>query len=168
MNYNKESSAYDLSAFQTKQSSVVKPNLQVIGKSKSTSVKAISLGTMLLGLLIIGMLAATLYSNALINELGNEISTANKEYTTLISENRKLATNLECKVSLKNIETYAKENLGLSKIEPYQIEYVNMSPEDKIEYVKGEQEDKIAQKLISGVSQFIQIDKTNDNDKTDK
>lgn len=150
------SSAYDLSAFQTKQSSVVKPNLQVIERTKqSTLNKGLSVTTVLFAVFIIAMIAATLYSNALINELGNQISASNKEYATLVSENKKLNANLECKMSLKNVETFAKDDLGLAKMEAYQIKYVNMSPEDKIEYKKEEQQDKITDKLLNSVSALI-------------
>ena len=161
MSYRSNNLAYDLSQFETKSSSVNKSNLEVITNKKhiNRNERALGFGNAFLFLLIAGMIGAIIYSNALINELGTQVSQATKEYTTLLSENKRLTANLESKISLKNIETYAEEELGLSKMEEYQIQYINMAPEDKIEYVKNEADDNMTDKLLKSISGFISKEK---------
>lgn len=50
----------------------------------------------------------------------------------LLAENERLQTSIESRMSLRNIEDIAKNELGLSELEPYQVTYVNRCGGDKI------------------------------------
>ena len=159
--------AYDLSDYNERKINSESPDLRVIKGRNDKSSLGMSFGTIVIALLLIGLIAATLYSNAVINELGNQINKANEEYSQLVSQNKKLTAVLESKVSLKNVENIAKDKLGLAKMEPYQIEYVNLLPEDKIEYIKDNKEEKITERILNSVNNFITKD-SNKKDKNDK
>lgn len=160
--------AYDLSDYSERKFSGQGSDLRVIKGKNDKSSLGMNFGTIAIALLLIGLIAATLYSNAVINELGNQINKANEEYTQLVSQNKKLTAVLESKVSLKNVENIAKDKLGLAKMEPYQIEYVNLLPEDKIEYIRDNKEEKISEKILNSVNHFIAKDnkKKGDEDET--
>lgn len=53
-----------------------------------------------------------MYSRAQLNELGAKVNSATKELEILKSENIRLQTELEEKISLKNVEEYATVELG--------------------------------------------------------
>ena len=160
--------AYDLSDYEKEQYSSDSELKVIKGRNKKSS-SGMSVGTIAVVLLLIGLIAATLYSNAVINELGNQINKANTEYAQLVSQNKKLTAVLESKVSLKNVESIASDKLGLAKMEPYQIEYVNLLPEDKIEYIKDNKEEKITEKIMKSVNSFIakDNDENKQNDQSD-
>lgn len=78
-------------------------------------------------------LTSVIYTQAVLTEVGENINAASRELENLKSENGRLSAQLESQLSLRNIEQYAAVNLGLSKLEPDQIEYVNLSGGDKTE-----------------------------------
>ena len=148
-------SAYDLSAYEKRKTADNTPELKVVKNENSKKEAFLNAKAFLLGVFVLVIVASTLYNNAIINELGNQILKANQDYAELIGENKKMTAILESKVSLKNVEEYAKENLGLSKMEQYQIEYVNLLPNDKIECIKENKEETISDKIFNRISRFF-------------
>ncbi len=142
-------SAYDLSAFEKRKSH----ELKVIKNEKhpKESILARS-GVFFLVAFLLIIVASTLYNNAIINELGNQIVELNQEYAELVGENKKMTAVLESKVSLKNVEEYAKENLGLAQMEQYQIEYINLLPNDKIISIKAILKENLVQNVEKNIN----------------
>ena len=135
-----QSAAYDLSAYEPKPRrntpprTSPQPQVRVISKRSPQELarpKALFKGFCVAALLasIIGML---LYSNAVLNELSNQIAAERSRQELLLSENNRLQASLESKMSLRSIEDVARTELGLSEMEPYQITYVNRCDGDKI------------------------------------
>lgn len=83
-------------------------------------------------LMFAAMLSAIIYSNAKLSEITNQISTLNVVHSNYVSENKKLAADIESKMSLRNVEEIAVNELGLSKLEPYQVQYIYRSEGDVI------------------------------------
>lgn len=118
-----------------------KPKMELVNKPKKTlnqvkremhasalqSAKIIAISIFLLS-----MLSALLYGRIKVDELDRQISAAETKITTAQSENVRLNMQLDSMISLKNVEEYAQTNLGMVKMESYQIEYIDLSGADKV------------------------------------
>ncbi len=118
-----------------------KPKMELVKKPKKTlnqvkremhasalqSAKIIAISVFLLS-----MLSALLYGRIKVDELDRQISAAETKITTAQSENVRLNMQLDSMISLKNVEEYAQTNLGMVKMESYQIEYIDLSGADKV------------------------------------
>ena len=58
----------------------------------------------------------------------------------LQAEEERLNTELEFKLSNKNVEEIASRNLGLAKLEKYQVDYIDMSSEDVVTLKQDKEE----------------------------
>lgn len=83
-------------------------------------------------LLLLTMLSALLYGRFKVDELDREISNINTQITAAQSENVRLNMQIDSVISLKNVEDYAQTKLGMVKMENHQIEYIDLSGEDKV------------------------------------
>ena len=124
-----------------KAKAVRKPKLEIVEKPKKTyeqvkkemtvtarqTVVAIGLAT-----LFIVMIAMLLVGRFRGDELDREILSLNAQITAAESENVRLNMEIDSVISLKNVEEYAITNLGMVKMEGNQIEYIDLSGEDKI------------------------------------
>lgn len=97
------------------------------------SIKAVSVGvvvTVFVGVIIQGQVQLT--------ELNQKISNA----TTTLSEQESLYTQMQMKVDSKlsstTVEDYAKTQLGMSRADSYQKEYISLSQEDKAEVAQSD------------------------------
>ncbi len=73
-----------------------------------------------------------LYNQARLNEIGIQISDRTEKLRILSSEQARLSSEIETNMSIRNIEAVATE-MGLSKIEDYQVESFNLSEGSRIE-----------------------------------
>lgn len=136
MAHSYHSAAYDLSRYEPKAAIPhQQPRLQVV-EPRPASHRGLTGAEIFRGGLIIGVLALAmsmvLYSNAILTELSDQIYTENEKLTVMVSENQRMSAELEGKMSLRNIEDYAQSTMGLAKMEPYQVRYVNRCEGDKI------------------------------------
>lgn len=76
-------------------------------------------------LILFAMLAAVLYGENMKNQLTHEIAGIEKKLDIANSENTRLNMQLNALVSIDKIEQYATEQLGMVKLNKYQIAYVN-------------------------------------------
>lgn len=67
------------------------------------------------------------------NEVTIEKTKKNKEYEQLVSQGELLEVEIERKYSLGNVEKIATEQLGMVKLQPYQIHTVNLAEGDNVE-----------------------------------
>ncbi len=121
-----------------------RPQVTVIQGSKQKAKQLLIIGVrpmkIVLTCLLLGMIASVcLCCKAVLTETVNEISVAVKELEVLQSENVRLNMELEAMVSLKNIEEYATEQLGLSKLEKYQVSYVTLDEGERVVTTQGDQ-----------------------------
>ena len=87
----------------------------------------------LLFALVMLVFSVIVYNNMVLTELNEELATARREYEQLMDENGRMQVELEGKMSLRNIEQYAAEQMGMSKMEAYQIQYVDLGGDNKCE-----------------------------------
>ena len=125
-----QSAAYDLSIYEPKPSrKEEQAQLRIVARHSAAEIarpKAIAKAASMIVLLTVS-LCMMLYSNATLTELSDQIASAQ-----LLSENERLLTSIESKMSLRNVENIARNELGLSEMEPYQITYVNRCGGDMI------------------------------------
>lgn len=162
--YNKYDD-FDFSAFEPKQSSFErnaarkldtapkrnisynkKPDMKLIERPRKSLMQAKSemkhgnaraLTILGVAVVLLVMISALLYGRIKVDELDRQIQRKNNELKAAQSENVRLNTTLDSMISLKNVEEYAQNNLGMVKMDNHQIEYIDLSGEDKAS-VSGE------------------------------
>ena len=88
---------------------------------------------------ILAIVAAVLYNNVILTELTADIEKAQGQYEQLKTEHRRMQVEIEGKLSLRNVEEIASDQLGMAKMEGYQIEYVDLGGEDQVLLAREQQ-----------------------------
>ena len=145
MAFNDKNLAYDFSLFEEKpRTSERKNNVLELPKSEKNTqkktrakskVSVIMLTSFAIGALILGSI---IYGQVQLNELTIGINRAAQQLNESESIYTQLQVKVESKLSLGAVEEYAKNNLQMEKINPYQIEYISLSTEDKGNVCKNE------------------------------
>ena len=91
-----------------------------------------------------------------LNELTLEAGNKKEELEQLESTNSVLALQINRKNSLGNIEEIATEQLGMVKLESYQIHTVNLAVDDSIEVVKPEEERGFFDGLVASFNILVE------------
>lgn len=130
--------AYDLSKFEPNSESKThhsRPKLlpKRIRDGMSTIRPAEAAKLIAVCLVIMLALVGMMVGNIKVAQLDENVSAAQKKLDTAKSEQVRLSAELESRMSLQKVENYAVNNLGLIKINPYQIQYVNITNKDKVE-----------------------------------
>jgi len=126
---------YEYERFEDKQ-----PGIQALAKKKPAErPKKGGAGKTVAGMLLVVALASTLvYTRVVQTELANEYNIMVSKANALENENAALRLQLETKLSLENIETYAKEKLAMSEQKNQQVEYVEFDAPSKVEVIEQE------------------------------
>lgn len=74
-----------------------------------------------------------IYTKVEVNEIYNEIASTKKNIELLTSENVRMQSELEAKMSMKNVEDYAENMLGLTKLSKSQIVYMEVQADSVVE-----------------------------------
>lgn len=109
--------------------------------------------------ILVAALSLVIYNNVILTELTDEINSYKRQYEDYLTENVLLTNQIASKMTLRNVEDYATTQLGLSKMEAYQIEYVDRCEGDKIvltAHSPVEAEAKFADGL-SSVMEYLRI-----------
>ena len=109
--------------------------------------------------IIIGMfllLLAISYRNSLITEKFNEIQNKKQELAAVQKTNEQTEVNIESNPNLKNLESSAKDKLGMQKLENDQKVYITLPKEDYTEtatqnIIEETEEKNWFQKLIEKI-----------------
>ena len=78
------------------------------------------------------LLGAVIYSFDRQNTMYNRVSDKNHELSLVEAENTRLQSDLESRVSAKNVEDYAENVLHMQKIDSSQIKYVKIQEGDVV------------------------------------
>lgn len=132
MAYQNNSAAYDISLFETKASPEIKVIRGRAGQRKSAA-SMLSIKVIAIAIIAVSFIALSIYGKVVMAETVAEIEAATNELNILKGETTRLEMELESKVSLRNVESYASTNLGMNKIEKYQTEYIKLSEGNVIE-----------------------------------
>ncbi len=146
MAYRDDNLAYDLSVYEPKSNVVPKVQPKAEPKAKprieirrNTIALPQNLFTIFLtAAVVFAVMFALLYGKVETNRLFGEITTLESQLSELESDNASLAAEYESKTSLKSVEEYAQNVLGLEKLDKSQIEYVEVEGDTVIEVVETE------------------------------
>jgi cell division protein FtsL len=124
-------------------------------KSKSLLWKFVNVRTCSVFMIVIGMCSLIVYNNIQLHEVTGEINRLSTEIRRLENENMHLTSRLENTISLHVIADIAQRELGLQKLDKYQIEYVVIFKENTIELTRQTPRDNFAARLSYGVKDMF-------------
>lgn len=140
VNLDQRNLAYDLSLFEENSSRSKRQNnvVKIPKKTQKVSTKkklnfATTALTFFSTAIVVSIIAMMIVSQIQLAELTDDINDANKVLDEKNSLYTQLQMKLESDLSLTTVENYAKNNLGMKKISPNQVEYINLSHGDKAE-----------------------------------
>lgn len=101
--------------------------------TRNTNQKGNVVKSILYAAVMLSLFCGFIYTKSQINELYNEISSSKKKIELLTSENVRMQSELETKMSMKNVEDYAENMLGLTKLSKSQIVYMEVQADSVVE-----------------------------------
>ena len=105
---------------------------------KKLNLRNIRWSVVLIAAVFIAIGGYLLYSHIALNEVSSELLAAKQELTKLEGEAGNLQVSIDSKNSMGEIERIATEELGMVKIENYQIQTINLLTDDTVEIIKDE------------------------------
>lgn len=133
--------AYDLSVYEPKVKEPVREQKPKIQVNRNTQAKPMAVRRLMFcGIMAAFLGLAVLFGQVESNRLFGEISQLRAEIKTLNADNAALAAEYDSRTSLKSVEEYAKDTLGLQKLDKSQIQYVEFEGNGVIEVVETEKE----------------------------
>lgn len=105
---------------------------------KKLNFRNIRWSVLLIAMIFIAIGGYLLYSHIALNEVSSDLLAAKRELTKLEGEAGTLQVSIEHKNSMDEIERIATEELGMVKIENYQIQTINLLTDDTVEIIKDE------------------------------
>lgn len=135
---DRENLAYDFARFEPsrpeQKNNVVKMPRQ---KKEPQKKSKLSFGTLckrgFTALVVVAFAMVLIHGYVTTNELTNSIATQQKKLSEAQSEYTQLQNAKSSKYNLEYVEQYAKNVLGMQKMQRNQVEYVQMNDGDKIE-----------------------------------
>ena len=113
-------------------------------------------GAVTLGILTGVLIGTVIYGRVQTNEIYTKIAALQTEYDDLTAKNISMRSEMEGKMTVKNIEDYAKEELKLQPLNQSQITFIQLQTEDEV--VITEPEDnlfvRINDKLV-GIWEYL-------------
>ncbi len=148
--------AYDISVYEPKvKQQEAAPRIKV---KNNTHVQQQSAKSILLtAAVVMVMFFAMLYGKVETNRLFGQTTELQEQLKALEAENVALAAEYESRTSLKNVEDYAQNTLGLTKLDKSQIEYVEFEGNTVIEVVETEKKNifVIIRNWLSNIYEYL-------------
>lgn len=104
---------------------------------------------------VLTVVSTMVYSQARLTELTSQITAANKSLEEQQSMNIQLSMKLENEYSLRTVEDYAKNTLGMKTTEAHQIDYISLSEGDKAEIRQDVKERNLLDKIGDTISDLF-------------
>ena len=104
--------------------------------------------------------AKVLYSKLRVDELDRQIAKTESNLTAAQAETVRLNMQLDSTISLEKVDDYAQNVLGMVKAENYQIEYIDLSGDDKVTVSGGKassSDSKESKSLITKLLEYIHV-----------
>ena len=137
--YNNENSEYNSSRKNTPE----KPDIEM---HNNDNVRGSKVAVFFLTILAVLVCSITVITFDRTNSMYNDVTQAKEELATLEAENVRMRSELDAKISLKNVEDYAENVLGMKKIDNSQIQYIRIQNSDVISFPDAE--DNIWGKIV--------------------
>lgn len=104
-----------------------------VTRRRASSVKAV-----VLGLCAMGLVGTVIYGRVQTNELYSEIAKAQAIYDDTLAKNVSMHSEMEGKMTIKNVAEYAENVLGLKQLDQTQIRYIQLQTEDEVTIAEEE------------------------------
>ena len=153
------SSAYKLTETTTYEDAVSKRRAQlklVRNRKKRLIWSIVNIRSISIFMLVITVMSLIVYNQTCLNEVTGEINAINAMIKKMENENVRLSSTLESTVSLHDIAEQAQRELGLQKLDKYQIEYVSLYQENKIVITEEAPKDSFSTKLSLMINGSLQ------------
>lgn len=125
-------------------------------KKVTTKRKYLSPFTVLASLACVALAGVLICSYISLNELTISADRKTKECNELVSANEHLEAELERKYSITNIEQIATQELGMVKIQDYQINTVNLADSDSVEISKEKKDDTVFDGIVASFNILLE------------
>ena len=149
--------AYDLSLFEEKKETAApekQPEKQQEKLRERNSLKLLKIAA---AFSVCAFLAgAILYSNATLAELNSRSFALEKQLATLKDEETRMNVELDSRVCMKDIDEYITDDLGMVKLEKYQVNYIDLSEDDSM--VVTQEEKNLWQRIgafFEGIGEYF-------------
>lgn len=106
-------------------------------KRETRSAATNSLLILVFAAAIMALLCLQINAGAKNYEISRKIAVVESEIEAAKSENVRLNAQLNSFTSIGNVDDYATRVLGMSKIESYQVEYIDLAQDDGVIYYSG-------------------------------
>lgn len=117
-----------------KKSNIVKLSKKQAYADKRIKRNPVKVAGAVVGAIAIALIASTVITSQVhLTELTESCNAATTTLNQSKSEYTQLEMGVESKLSLQEVENYAKNTLGMTYTEPYQLQYINLSNGDKAE-----------------------------------
>ena len=123
-----------------------RPNLELVQKTRKTAAQVRqqtaadtkrAIKVMFISIAILMFMAIAIYSRVQLDEINREIKSVEKKIELAESDSIKINNELNSIVSINNVEDYAANQLGMVKVQDYQVVYVDLSADDYVAKVNG-------------------------------
>lgn len=123
-----------------------RPNLELVQKTRQTAAQVRqqtaadtkrAIKIMFISIAILMFMAVAIYSRVQLDEINREIKSVENKIELAESDAIKINNELNAIVSINNVEDYAANQLGMVKVQDYQVVYVDLSAEDYVAKVNG-------------------------------
>lgn len=149
---NRDNLAYDLSIFEEKKLRVVpKKKKAPEPKRKYAVAPAKVFKVVVVGAVLVGITAMMIFSKVQLAELTAQTQTVTKQLTELKNEESQLL--MKDKVSMQEIDEYAKTTLGMDTPQSSQIVFLNSETQDRV--VRPEKSKNFLLKAIDDIAYKI-------------
>lgn len=93
--------------------------------------------------LVFTFFAMVIYSRVQLDEINREISAVEQKIELVQSDTVKLNNQINSVVSIDKVEDYATNNLGMVKVQDYQVVYIDLSSDDSVVVADGKKVDTV-------------------------
>ncbi|MFV0496669.1 MAG: hypothetical protein ACK5L0_00665 [Candidatus Fimivivens sp.] len=114
------------------------PELRVV-ENRNAGSNAVMFRGVAIFVLVLGIVCAILYNNMLLTELTSQIEDTEAQFEMLKNESRLMNVELESKTSLRAVEEIAENQLGMAKVEGYQVQYIDLGAGDRVVLARAPQ-----------------------------
>lgn len=123
-----------------------RPNLELVQKTRQTAAQVRQQTTadtkriikvMFIAVTILMFMAIAIYSRVQLDEINREIKRVENKIELAESDSIRINNELNSIISINNVEDYAMNELGMVKVQDYQVVYVDLSAEDYVAKANG-------------------------------
>lgn len=94
--------------------------------------------TVILGAVAVALIGMVIYGKVQANELYTDVRRLQAQYDDIVAQNVSMRSEMEGKMTVKNIEEYAENVLGLKQLDQSQIQYIQIQTEDEVTITEPE------------------------------